>query len=946
MKKNLSITFMLILCLSKTGAAGQILPDLQSKIKTSNKDQMIRVWIKLPPAESLELLRLEVESSSSSREERYHDAYNRLKSAHQSKQSQLKSVLEQKRSSGKCKNIKYSWLANVIEAEISAGELESLSLRNDIETISTIPMLTSVGKTGQTQSSGKTLSSAGVEPNLTFIRAPQAWALGYTGAGRIICSFDTGVDGIHPALFDSWKGHDGDTAAAWFDPRDGSSFPNPVFDEHGTQVMGVMVGHDDVTGDTVGVALNAKWISAAIVDIQGASYIDAFEWAANPDGDFNTVSDVPDVINHSWGIRDIGCQDYFYEFIDNLEALGIVNIFACGNEGPTVSSIRNPANRALDSIDCFAVGAVTVNNPPAVLSLSSRGPSNCSAAIKPNVCAPGMNVRTADVGNSYSLADGTSLAAPHVSGLVALLRQKNPNATVTQIKNAILSTTQFRPNPLNNNIGWGVISCSGALAALSSTNSDPNVRVFAFEHNPILPGSSVGGKVVLQNLGSNVTALTGSIIGSNPAIGIVDGTCSFGSMVTGDTALAADSIRVNIVDSVSPGTVLSMDFRITNNTNFTDTVKLYFLVEPPTQRSFVTHNVGLIDFSVSSFGTYGLGPGSFFPIGGAGFVFNGGQQDLYECGLLVGYDSLHISDGIRNPLSEPDGDFRVTPGGNIAINLPGAGAAQKSKARFNDSRAENPIGLDIKQFTYSFSDPAYDDFVIMRFIITNTNLFFVGDLYAGLYLDWDIPIYSLNAGGYDATGQVTWMSYFNAGVYSKYRGAVVLDGTPAGSFTFPGAQVYYSTGGFTEQEKDSALGSGFSSGATYVNSQLDLVQVISAGPIDLLAGASATVTFAILGGNTLIDLRNAATAANLINDTLINTCCTDIRGNVNGDGVNGNIVDLNYMVNRIFRGGPVSPCPQEADLNGDGNVASIFDLNYLVNFIFRGGPDPVFCPGY
>ena len=277
MKKQLYIVLILFTGLLKTGTAGQISSDLQTRLKASNKDQLIRVLIKLPRAESLDQLRLEVESATDTREGRYNEAHNRLKSVHQNRQVQLKSVLEQKKSAGKCKNIKYSWLANVIEAEVSAGELEALAARNDIETISTIPVLTSIGKSGSSQSSGNALSTAGGEPNLTFIRAPQAWAAGYTGAGRIICSFDTGVEGDHPALINSWKGHDGDSAAAWFDPSEGSTFPNPVLDEHGTQTMGIMVGHDDNSGDTTGVAPNAKWISAAIVDITGASYIYAFE---------------------------------------------------------------------------------------------------------------------------------------------------------------------------------------------------------------------------------------------------------------------------------------------------------------------------------------------------------------------------------------------------------------------------------------------------------------------------------------------------------------------------------------------------------------------------------------------------------------------------------------------------------------------------------------------
>jgi len=73
-------------------------------------------------------------------------------------------------------------------------------------------------------------------------------------------------------------------------------------------------------------------------------------------------------------------------------------------------------------------------------------------------------------------------------------------------------------------------------------------------------------------------------------------------------------------------------------------------------------------------------------------------------------------------------------------------------------------------------------------------------------------------------------------------------------------------------------------------------------------------------------------------------CCVGIRGDANGDGsVLPNIIDLNYMVNRIFRGGPPYPCPKEADVNSDGGIGNIIDLNFLVNYIFRGGPLPGPC---
>lgn len=72
-------------------------------------------------------------------------------------------------------------------------------------------------------------------------------------------------------------------------------------------------------------------------------------------------------------------------------------------------------------------------------------------------------------------------------------------------------------------------------------------------------------------------------------------------------------------------------------------------------------------------------------------------------------------------------------------------------------------------------------------------------------------------------------------------------------------------------------------------------------------------------------------------------CCIGIRGDVNGDGADANILDLTFMVDRIFRGGPPPGCPNEADVNGDGAPGNILDLTYLVDRIFRGGPPPPPC---
>ena len=428
-----------IIFLTMSAWPGELSPQLRQHITTKGSVELIPVWIGLPRTERVTGLKTEVLQLASSHHGRYEAAMNRLKEEHVTRQANLLSHLEQLASQGRAGNIKSHWITNIIEVELAVGDLEVLAARDDIEMIYSVP---SVNLITPEKMSPAPRMAAGVETNLSFVNADDAWAAGYTGAGRVICSFDTGIDGHHPALVNNWKGHDGDSAAAWFDPRDQQPFPHILTGpstSHGTHVMGILVGHDDATGDTIGIAPDAKWISAAVIDITGASIIDAFEWAADPDGDPNSMDDLPDVINHSWGVKDIECQSVFFDMIDNLEALGIVNIFSAGNEG-SVSSIRNPANRALDSIDCFAVGNVQPSLPLSVYASSSRGPSNCNGAIKPNVVSPGYAIRSSIPTSNYGSLTGTSMSAPHVSGLVALMRQKNPNATVDEIKNAILTT--------------------------------------------------------------------------------------------------------------------------------------------------------------------------------------------------------------------------------------------------------------------------------------------------------------------------------------------------------------------------------------------------------------------------------------------------------------------------------------------------------------------------
>jgi len=938
---------LLLLSSSLLAQPAKVDSKLSAQLQSTPSDSLVPVWLVLPEVRSAAALRAVAPSRVNNRIERYRARAAQMRQDQGQAQAGLVNYLESLERRGLAAEIKPHWLVNIVEARLRPDQIDIVSRRPDIESVHAVPQLAAYKPTVVSDAS----STAGTELNLRVINADDAWSAGYTGQGRIICSFDSGVEGDHPALYSNWKGHDGDSAAAWFDPLDHQSFPHTVSTSlsysHGTHVMGILVGHDDATGDTIGVAPDAEWISAAVIDILGTSIIDAFEWAADPDRDPNTVDDLPDVINHSWGVIDIGCTDVFYRLIDKTEALGIVNIFAAGNEGPNAMTIRNPANRALDSLDNFAVGNVDARTlPPVIYSQSSRGPAECNTAIKPNVSAPGVAIRSSYPNGQYASLAGTSMAAPHVAGLVAMLREKNPNATVDEIKTAILTTTQTYGYSLpDNNYGWGVIDCLAALNALDGTNSDPNVRVYKFDHDPVAPGDQLTGRVVVQNLGASVSNLFGEIVASDPSVTVVDGTTAFSLVPGGDTVRASNDIVLQISDTVTAGQILSLDLQLTGS-GYSKLAKLYVVLDPLPNRMITDLSSGKINFSVSNFGTYAMGDGEFFPAGGVGFRYNGSKDEMYECGLMIGQSFTQVSDGVRNSVGEPDGDFAVAPGGDFVVGPGDNGVVEHSWCRFNDSRAEDPIGVEITQETFGYATVPSDQLLIVRYSIKNTTSTTLSNLYAGLYLDWDIPVYPSNAGGYQVASKLLWAAYNNGSSLQDYRGVSFLDGTPSAALTSPASIAYY-TEGFTEFEKYNSLKTGFASASVYVDSSMDVLQVIGVGPITLAPGDSTFAAFAFMGAGTLSDLMNVASAAVTRYAEIPTTCCVGDRGDVNADGTDLDPGDLSTLVDYLFSGGTISDCREETDINGDGAGGGIpdpIDLSYLVDLLFSAGSSPVPCP--
>ncbi|MBN1485266.1 MAG: S8 family serine peptidase [Chloroflexia bacterium] len=335
----------------------------------------------------------------------------------------------------------------------------------------------------------------GIEWNLSHVHAPEVWELGYTGQGAVVAGNDTGIDWDHPALIEQYRPPYPGYGRHDFNWHDAVSNQQTPYDDygHGTHTLGTIVG-DDGAGNQIGMAPGAQWIGCKNMDASGygnpTRYIECFEFFLAPYAWNDPASADPDkaphVINNSWGCPPSeGCITNTLEIaVDNLRAAGIEVVVSAGNYGSACSSVQDPPAIYRQS---FTVGAT--GSSDTIANLSSRGPVPYGSAtyVKPDVTAPGISVRSSVPGGGYASSSGTSMAAPHVAGLVALLISADPAlaGNPDALESIITSTAEPRldgqcgaPNPPNNVYGWGFINALGAVesvlppSALRGTVSD------------------------------------------------------------------------------------------------------------------------------------------------------------------------------------------------------------------------------------------------------------------------------------------------------------------------------------------------------------------------------------------------------------------------------------------------------------------------------------------
>jgi len=409
------------------------------------------------------------------------------------------------------------WIMNAVYVTAGTATFKAIAARTDVERI-LAPMTFELAPATP---AAVEAAINNVEWGVDRVNAPQVWSdYGTKGEGIVVGTIDTGVQYDHPALVNQYRGNTGggtfDHNYNWWDPSHVCGNPSLApcdNNNHGTHTMGTIVG-DDGGSNQIGVAPGAKWIAA-----KGCESSSCSSTALLSSGQFmlaptdlngnNADADLrPNLVSNSWGGG--GNNPWYQSTVTAWVASGMFPVFANGNAGPNCGTVGSPG----DYVNSYGVGAFDINNN--IASFSSRG-VNGGSEIKPNISAPGVSVRSSVSGSGYASFSGTSMATPHVAGVVALMLGAAPSliGDISQTRSLLdqtaidMSDLTCGGTPGDNNV-WG----EGRIDAYAAVTAAPRgpvgtlaglVRDAAAPHNPI-----VGATIAITGTASRTTTTDGA----------------------------------------------------------------------------------------------------------------------------------------------------------------------------------------------------------------------------------------------------------------------------------------------------------------------------------------------------------------------------------------------------------------------------------------------------
>ena len=458
--KALSIFLVLFLVIS-------IFPmNLFAKTDSSYLDKIEKSLQKVPASKEVEFI-VTLKAEADLTKVKPEDVVDTLRDTSEKSQESLISFVERKVKDGDISEYNSFFIINSIYIKGRAELIEKIARRSDVESIRLNHTIVSDKEEIVKRKSSLSEVTSYVPWNLESIQADRVTK---TGKNIVVGIIDSGVNANHPELQNALlpEGFKDFVEPSNTEPKDETG--------HGTHVAGTILGR------TIGIAKDAKLIVARVFNKEGEAsdegLLAAGQWI---------LEKKPQVVNNSWGgNRD----DSFYDdIVKKWKAAGIVPIFSSGNTGEYNAGGEGSIGSPGSLEDSFSVGALTKDDRLAKFSL--RGPSKHTNKFKPEISAPGVNILSADYKGGYVLKTGTSMAAPHVTGAVALILEANKNLSVDKVEDILKSTAtpltddHYISSP-NMGYGYGKLNVYKAVEAALGKDVD---KFATFTGQTLIPGT-------------------------------------------------------------------------------------------------------------------------------------------------------------------------------------------------------------------------------------------------------------------------------------------------------------------------------------------------------------------------------------------------------------------------------------------------------------------------
>ena len=442
----LGLALALTVIWTTSALAGYLTPGLQAKVEKAAPGEMLKVIVYMNGETDISVLPPEQKDAM----------VKQLQDFAANKQRDLLATLP--KYGDKVAKVTPLWITNVIGMEATPDVIRELAMRLDVARIDEDRII----KLEDTHPRDVPRINT-TEWGIIKIKADSVWRmLGYNGTGIVVGNMDTGVLTTHVTFGGRYRGGNN----SWFDAVNNQA--NPYDDHgHGTHTMGTICGGS--TADTIGVARAATFVAAKAFNSGGSGttvdILECYQWFAG--------TSRPHVFGNSWGGG--GSDTSFWRASRNIQVLGIHQAYSNGNNG--TGGPGAPGSYP------HHIGVGATDNADVIAGFSSRGPSpafpgslestayyldpNWAASRrKPDLSAPGVAVRSSYNNGGYTSMDGTSMASPHVTGVIALMLQKNDLIRDTTIWRILIASVDTpppgRPYP-NQNYGWGRLNAYRAV---------------------------------------------------------------------------------------------------------------------------------------------------------------------------------------------------------------------------------------------------------------------------------------------------------------------------------------------------------------------------------------------------------------------------------------------------------------------------------------------------